>query len=363
MNVVAAILVFLVVNAAVSWADPPDDSYIAGYATAVLRQEIGLVGGTVHVRDGIITVGADAVRGTQRDRLIAALMTIPGVRRVEILPSDEATLLSDEVGVRTEIPPPASRFFSRGQLFAPLHADPRWPHFSAAYRRYVDSPEFTNVFAPTFGESISLYRNRAPFNGQWEVGVQGGVFAILDIDARSKDLINADYLIALLTSYRSGDFSAFVRLGHVSSHLGDEYLLRSAANQVNRVNLSLESVDLKLSYDIRDVVRLYGGGGYLVRTDPVNIKPGTAQFGIELQSPRTYLGGAVRPVAFGDFQSFEENKWSTDVSIRAGVQFANIRISDRYMQLLVEYFNGHSPNGQFFVRRIESIGLGLHLYF
>ena len=361
------IVVFLLLafHAALAEATSADDSYIAGYATAMLRQEIGLAGGSIHVRDGVITVTAGHLRGAQRDRIISALMEIPGVRGVEVrAPGDQPSAASEPDAARAEIPPPASHFLPRGQLFDPLHADPRWPHFSAAYRRYInEGREFTNVFAATFGETIALYRNKAPFGGQWDVGVQGAVFAIFDIDTDSKDLINADYFVALLSSYRSGDFSAFVRLAHQSSHLGDEYLLRPSVNQADRVNLSLESVDAKLSYDLWDILRLYGGGGYLVRTDPEDIKPGTAQFGVEFQSPRTFLGGAVRPVAYADFQSFEETKWSTDVSLRAGVQFENARIGDRYVQFLVEYFNGHSPNGQFFVRKIESIGLGIHLYF
>jgi hypothetical protein len=29
---------------------------------------------------------------------------------------------------------------------------------------------------------------------------------------------------------------------------------------------------------------------------------------------------------------------------------------------MIEYFNGHSPNGQFYRDRIEYLGVGLHLY-
>jgi len=31
--------------------------------------------------------------------------------------------------------------------------------------------------------------------------------------------------------------------------------------------------------------------------------------------------------------------------------------------LLLEYFNGHSPNGQFYKDRVEYIGLGTHFHF
>lgn len=64
-----------------------------------------------------------------------------------------------------------SRFLPRRLLFAPLHADPRWPHFSAAYRGYRTN-DLTAAFAGTFGETFSLYRNRAPLRGQWDLVLQ-----------------------------------------------------------------------------------------------------------------------------------------------------------------------------------------------
>jgi hypothetical protein len=51
------------------------------------------------------------------------------------------------------------------------------------------------------------------------------------------------------------------------------------------------------------------------------------------------------------------------VSLRTGLQFENLRIVDRKLQLLLEYYSGDSPNGQFYTTRIETIGIGLHVYF
>lgn len=33
------------------------------------------------------------------------------------------------------------------------------------------------------------------------------------------------------------------------------------------------------------------------------------------------------------------------------------------MQILLEYYSGRSPNGQFFSQDIELLGIGVHLYF
>jgi hypothetical protein len=247
-------------------------------------------------------------------------------------------------------------FLPPSQLFKPLIADPRWPHFSLAYRNYIGDEEIKNVGSANFGESIALYRSNGPFGGQWETGLQAAVFSIFDLDSNSRDLINSDFFVGLFGSYRVGDFSLFTRLLHQSSHLGDQFQLRAGTN-----NLSYEGVDLKLSYDFGRTLRLYAGGGFLFDQDPSDLKPWSTQIGAEFRSPWTYFGGLVTPIAGLDLQNRQEGHWRTDVSLRAGVEFASPRVLDRRLQLLIEYFNGRSPNGQFYGRLIEYLGLGLHL--
>jgi hypothetical protein len=70
----------------------------------------------------------------------------------------------------------------------------------------------------------------------------------------------------------------------------------------------------------------------------------------------------LKPAAGVDIQHREENNWDTDVSARAGIQFENPDFMSRKVQLLFEYYNGKSPNGQFYERSIEYFGLGLHFF-
>ena len=151
----------------------------------------------------------------------------------------------------------------------------------------------------------------------WEVGVQAGVFSVFDLDAESGDLVNADYLVGIPLSARYEDWSAMLRLYHQSSHLGDEFLLRT---KTQRVNLSYEAVDLRFSYEIGDVLRLYGGGGGLFHQDPSDIQPWSVQYGLELTSPWPARDAGWRPVAAADLQNHQENNWSLDASVRAGIQ-------------------------------------------
>jgi hypothetical protein len=246
-----------------------------------------------------------------------------------------------------------------GALFKPLIADPRWPHFAASYERYLRDPSLKDVGAASFGETFALLRERY-WSTWWEMGIQAGVFAIFDLDAPSKDLINADYFVALPFSFRRGDLSGLLRVFHQSSHLGDEFLLRTRAA---RINLSYEGLDVKVSYEFwSDMLRAYGGAGYLFARDPATIDPWSLQYGLEFVSSWPPRRAGWRPVAAVDFQHREENDWSTDFSARAGVQIDGV-LASRNMQLLVEYFLGRSPNGQFFRTKIEYIGLGAHFHF
>ena len=327
----------------------PDEAYLAGYATAVIERDLGLVVVSVEVRDRVAYVVVESLGDQPAERIAAALTEIEGIERVQVSESDGGT------------PPVPDRFeiLPRVELFDPLIADPRQPHFSASYQWYLDDPELTHVGNATFGETFALFGGNL-WGGQWEIGGLGGVFSIFDFDASSYDLVNSDFRAGVTFSGRKNGVSAQLKLYHQSSHLGDEFLLH---NQVHRINLSYEGVDLLFSGDPWPWLRLYGGGGALVNSYPKNLHRLSAQVGVELQSPVAFVRNAVRPIAAFNYASREENHWSEELSGSAGIQLENPRLSKMHVQFLANYFKGNSPNGQFFVRRIESLGVGVHLYF
>jgi hypothetical protein len=264
----------------------------------------------------------------------------------------------------TEPPPPLPEldlgFMPRGKLFTPLIADPRWPHFSAAYHYYLEDPDFKNLASVSFGETFAVYRSRAG-ESWWDVGLQAGVFAVFDLDASSFDLINSDYFVAATAAYRYRDFSALARIFHQSSHLGDEFLLRQTHPE--RVNFSYDGVDMKVSYEfLKQALRLYAGGGYLFNRTPDTLDPWFTQGGLEIRSPWPGPAHGWRPIAAVDIQNREENGWATDISVRAGLEFSGV-LAPRNLQILIEYFTGHSPNGQFYRETVDYVGLGLHFHF
>ncbi len=359
------VFVLCLILGIVSVTNAADDSYIAGYAAAVLEHEFYVPGAIVQVHEGVVILTADSLGKVDRQKVITALEKIPGVVRAEVREeagSSAAPANPPQAAIQQKLPKPESKFLPRDLLVAPFHADPRWPHFSMASRHVSFGREPGSTGSANFGETFALYRNAAPLDGQWEIAIQAGVFSTFNLGSSSVDLQNADYTAGLLTSYRTGAFSGFLRLHHQSSHLGDEFILNSQPG-FNRINLSFDELDLKISYELASWFRVYGGGGMLVGRDPRELKRGTSQLGVELTSPWTLWDGKVRPVAYADLQANARSNWRVASSVMAGIQFENARIGDRKLQLLAEYFSGPSPNGQFYNQNTEWIGIGIHLYY
>jgi len=356
-------------------ATTQDDSYIAGYAAGALKHDLNLDMPSLTVRDGVITLPAGSLEADDQAKAVQLLAEIPGVNAVKISeatsqqtvddPSKSAQVPGEESVSANESFILPTGLLPKGHLFKPLLADPRWAHFSASYRNYLnDNFAGDNIGSVSFGETIPFYRgNFGQSTAQWEAGLQAGVFSDFNLGASSSDLVNTDFIASVYSSVRVGQFSAFGRIYHQSSHLGDEFLLSKVDSKFERLNLSYEGADLKLSYELPYGVRIYGGGGGLFHREPSALKIWSTQYGVEFRSPWRIDFASMRPIAAVDIKNFDENNWSTDVSARAGVEFDNLQVLSRKLQILAEYYNGFSPSGQFYKDKIEYIGVGAHFYF
>lgn len=257
-------------------------------------------------------------------------------------------------------------FLPQGDLFCPLLADPkaersfislqrgRFPSLQAG----VDVDEDMSIGAVGLADAVPLVRfgSGRPGDGV-QLAIVAGIFAQFDLDASSFDLINADYLIGLPVTFRRGGFSSRLRLYHQSSHLGDEFLLRT---DQPRENLSFESVELLLSQEFGPL-RAYGGGEYLFNREPATLDETVAHGGLELRAGR--LRG-VRFVAAADVKLSEQRDWDPGVSARVGFEVAHWRDEahpPRLWAILLELYDGPSPYGQFFQEDVRWLGIGLHI--
>jgi len=261
-------------------------------------------------------------------------------------------------------------WFPQDDVFRPLFADPKQPQFFMSYQkmRFRNLGRSINAGFVGAGETFGLWSSRRNTCDGLQFGMQGGVFAQFNLDGISTDLINADYMVGLPVTWRRGPFSVRARLYHQSSHLGDELLIFNPGLQQQRINLSFEELESIVSWD-HSWFRIYGGGGYLVHREP-DLKRGKLQWGFELrrpESPSPVFQNLVKelrvvPLLGADFKNIEHLGWNLNANVVAGVEFVRPG-SSRRVRLLLNYYHGYNPYGQFFNQKIQLIGGGLYVTF
>ena len=246
--------------------------------------------------------------------------------------------------------------FPKGELFAPLIAD----HNET--RTYVsllslDSETVQSWFGDVgVGANFGLYRwpGKQPGDAS-QLGVFAAVSSLFDMEGTSYPLVNTDYRVGFTYELQRGQFSARTRLFHQSSHLGDELILQGNAPQ--RVNLSVEVVDLLLAWQWGGW-RPYAGGMYIIHRDPDDLKQAGFQVGVDYTGTTPVLFGG-RLVGGVDYRSFEENDWRGGMSVKVGLEYGRPRPERRGIKVLLEYYDGAAPFGQFYNDVVSYYGLGV----
>lgn len=345
-----------------------EDDYLRGYIVSWLENSLPRDGSrvAVEVTDGIVTLIGTVGSPEEIDRIVAAVGSFKGVVRVvtRLEVEDRSGRRRWRTWIEWLHPRPGHRSvrFPAGDLFSGPLADQKQPRFHTTWQRWhTPSGEF-DIASVGFGENFGLMRWPRGHEGDgWQVGIGGAVFAIFNLDSSSLDLLNADYYVGFPISYRSGDWSARLRLFHQSSHLGDEFLLQpqdqQPVPQAQRINLSYEAAEVLGSYE-RQGARLYFGATRIVTIDPAALGRNRLQAGVE------YRGNPVhwrtsRIIAGIDVEAWSETGWERDKSLKAGLMFRSPYGDARSLQILLEYYDGHAPHGQFFKVEVEYFGIGI----
>ena len=339
----------LALLAAPAIAEPAadDPAFLQGYIAAILERDVGLSpqAYTLNVSQGVVQVRIARGDPAQEARIREALAPVIEERQLalSVTPSD------DEAPV-----PPVH--YPVGDLFLPLIANPKEPQFFMSWLE-VDAPRggTVSIGAVGLGETFGLVRwPDATGHGGWQLDFFGAVFSQFNLDADSYPLLNTDYLVGFPLTWRHDEYSARMRLYHQSSHLGDELLLSGQAPK--RIDLSVEVVDGLLARDFGPW-RLYGGGGYLVHRSPGELAPWFAEAGTDYRA-RWTLWPEVRLVGGVNLASLEERDWEIATSIEVGIAIGREPPGGRGTRLMLQFFDGPAPFGQFYAYDLRYLGVG-----
>lgn len=235
-------------------------------------------------------------------------------------------------------------------LYPTQVANPRQVSFSGGIR-LRDSVAGQVSTPVSFGDQFPLYRwsnvDIWSKKGDLQLEIEGAVFAIFNQTCDSSPLINADYYVAVPLTYAHDKWAHRVRLYHISSHLGDEYLKR--CDHAKRLNKSYEAIDYFTAYDITKQIRVYGGPGVIVHSDSeMHLKPLYAQYGMEVRVGRydwKQLYGT--PYLAMHFENWQDNDWKVDATFALGYEWGKINGMGKKIRASVEYHSGYNDAGQF----------------
>lgn len=237
-------------------------------------------------------------------------------------------------------------------LFRPFIADPRAVTYSAGWR-FGDHLFVDNVIPVSFGDIFPIFRwcDLWSTRGDLEIGIEGGVWAIFDPLHNSSPLIDADYYVGFPLSYAFGNWAFRLRGYHISTHIGDEYLLDHP--HFHRLNPSYEALDFYVSNYVTEGIRLYAGIGWVpFQDDSFHTGKMYLQGGAEWRMLRwQYQDHCNRlcghPFVAIDLYYQSHFKHRINTNLAAGYEWSKISGLRHRLRIFVEYHNGYSMDGQF----------------
>lgn len=187
----------------------------------------------------------------------------------------------------------------------------------------------------------------------WQVDIEGAAFPRLDLVDDRRDLVAADFRFGLPLTYGSGLYQMKLAYYHLSSHLGDEFIERTGAQ---RINFTRDALVWGHSYYLLPSLRVYGEIGYAFHVSGGS-EPWEFQFGADYgPSEPTGIWGA--PFAAVNVHLREEVDFGGNFVFQAGWAWLS-ETSNRLFRAGFHYYNGKSPQYEFFDQFEEQIGVGL----
>lgn len=330
------------------------DSYFEGYLQALIDIHYAEYCVVVIAKDHKVWLANMPNNKMLSNSIVSFVKDVPGVREVSVLngvpPEDEA--LRQKYVDRPRIS--GIWFPQMTELYLPMIADPRNVTYSLGWRS-GDRVIGKKTIAVSLGDDFPVYRWLDVYGGDLQIGIEAGIWSVFNMDPDPNtangwgELVNTDFYAGIPISYARGPWSFRLRGYHISSHLGDEYMVDHP--ETVRVNPSIEAVDLFTSYQATEAIRFYWGPGCVVHSDPTfkwqpfYIAYGTEArfFGAKFHRQRLY--GTCFIALF--LKNSQEHDYNFDGTYRAGYEFSKLQGIGRKFRLYVGYHHGYSEEGQF----------------
>ena len=325
-------------------------SYLEGYIQALLDVHYYEFGIVVYVKDRDVVLYNLPDNALFTNSIITFVENLPEVKSVKKgnhMTDQQAEKKEDHL-IRKQV---SGIWFPQSTLlFQPMIADPREPTYSATFR-LGDRIMGKYVIAVSFGDSFPIFRWRDIFcGGDLQIDLQAGIWADFKMGAYNNpnheisELVTTDYLVGIPLSYAIDRWSFRFRIYHISSHLGDEFLVNHPG--FVRKNPSMEAIDLFTSYQITEGIRVYFGPGWILHSDDTyHLDPMYFEYGGEF---RMFGHNSYYHRIYGTpfialfFRNWQACHWQFDGNILVGYEWSKMQGVGRKLRVYLQYFNGYS---------------------
>jgi hypothetical protein len=196
------------------------------------------------------------------------------------------------------------------------------------------------------GESVS-----------WELNLGTAIFTQFDLIKREDGsylagLINNDYKISADYSLNINNNLFKIRVFHLSSHLGDDYIARNPDSTTNDKSENYEQIDLTY-------MRSNGSNYWYAGIGEIYTKY-VFRERFSMQAGGLLNFGEPKPVNFftsANVKLLAENDFIPDIRTAFGLNFS--RKSESLIRLWMEYYNGNLPYSTIDYGRVNWIGMAL----
>lgn len=226
---------------------------------------------------------------------------------------------------------------------------------SRMYGGVEDAKDDSIFWSATLGARVGLLRYGTSdyiLPDGFQIDAEASTQARLDVP-NDVDLRSADYRGGVPVTFGFGQHRFRTGYYHLSSHLGDEFLLKNSG--YDRLNFARDVILFGYSYYATPNLRFYaeaGWGFYTIVSDPWEF-----QFGIDY-APQYRTGFRGAPFFAINTHLKEELNYSGNFTVQAGWAWR----ADNGPQLLrigMQYFNGASPQNSFVFENEQTIGAGV----
>jgi hypothetical protein len=321
----------------------------------VRRALVGMLAVTLSSSLGAVTPAEAAAQATAGHTRGGTAMSAP--RPVTAEPPDTARAVGGFLPGNRWFPAPVA-----DPLGARISAALMWTDLLSTQGR--ERPPFTLrdsvaaasevVAAVSLGGLLPLASLAAWPDGGMSLFIEGRVFARFRVEQPTRDDMGQDWFVSGGVETRRGPWSGRAAITHRSSHLGDEFLVKTGAQ---RIEFGNEQLDALAAYDVPRVARLYAGGGWIFRSyldwdaqlaRVVAADRGRVQFGAD-RTWRPWDNRRAGLHAGLDVQAAERTGWRRAISAAAGAGVDSGVLSGRSLRFVARFYDGPSTMGQFFL--------------